>query len=117
MATPNGLEMSRPAEAGTHPVIVAQAGGPGAPPYPPAHRPKVPGVLPGGSAEGPAKGPALSAGVISQGFSELFGGTRRCQYACRDSAPLSPKGRPEPSDVEKQMLVIRIPRWASRAAL
>ena len=31
---------------------------------------------PAGSAEGPAKGPALSVGVISQGFSELFGGAR-----------------------------------------
>ena len=39
----------------------------------PARRPKVPGVLPGGSVEDPAKGPALSAGVISQGFSQVLG--------------------------------------------
>ena len=57
--------------------IVALAGGQAAPPYGPARRPKVSGVLPGGSAEGPAKGPALSAGVISQGFSELLGRSQK----------------------------------------
>jgi hypothetical protein len=35
---PNGSELSCPAEAGRLPLIVAQAGGPGAPPYPPARR-------------------------------------------------------------------------------
>jgi hypothetical protein len=35
---PNGLELSCPAEAGRHPLIVAHAGGPGTPPYPPARR-------------------------------------------------------------------------------
>ena len=35
---PNGLELSCPAEAGKRPLIVAQAGGPGAPPYGPARR-------------------------------------------------------------------------------
>ncbi len=34
----NGLELSCPAEAGRLPMIVAQADGPGAPPYPPARR-------------------------------------------------------------------------------
>lgn len=32
--TPNGLELSCPAEAGRHSVILAHAGGPGAPTYP-----------------------------------------------------------------------------------
>jgi hypothetical protein len=35
---PNGLELSCPAEAGRLSLIVAQAGGPGALPYPPARR-------------------------------------------------------------------------------
>jgi hypothetical protein len=35
---PNGLELSCPAEAGRHPLIVAQAGGPGTAPYAPARR-------------------------------------------------------------------------------
>ena len=35
---PNGLELSCPAEAGKLPLIVAQAGGPGALPYAPARR-------------------------------------------------------------------------------
>ena len=35
---PNGLELSCPAEAGNLPLIVAQASGPGTPPYPPARR-------------------------------------------------------------------------------
>jgi hypothetical protein len=37
-STPNGLELSCLAEAGILPMIVAQAGGPGAPPYGPARR-------------------------------------------------------------------------------
>ena len=35
---PNGLELSCPAEAGRLPLILAHAGGPGAPPYAPARR-------------------------------------------------------------------------------
>ena len=35
---PNGLELSCPTEAGKVPLIVAHAGGPGAPPYAPARR-------------------------------------------------------------------------------
>jgi hypothetical protein len=35
---PNGLELSCPAEAGKLSLIVAHAGGPGAPPYAPARR-------------------------------------------------------------------------------
>jgi hypothetical protein len=38
MERPNGLELSCPAEAGRLPLIVAHAGGPGAPPYAPARR-------------------------------------------------------------------------------
>ncbi len=37
-STPNGLELSCPAEAGRRPPILAHAGGPGAPPYGPARR-------------------------------------------------------------------------------
>jgi len=37
-APPNGLELSCPAEAGNSPLIVAQGGWPGAPPYGPARR-------------------------------------------------------------------------------
>ncbi len=37
-ALPNGLELSCPAEAGNHPLILAHNCGPGAPPHAPARR-------------------------------------------------------------------------------
>ena len=48
---PNGLELSCPAEAGTLPLIVAQAGGPRALPYGPARRVSFSELL--GCTEGP----------------------------------------------------------------
>jgi len=49
---PNGLELSRSAEAGSGRLILAHNGGPGAPPYPPARRVSISEMLGADDARG-----------------------------------------------------------------
>ena len=85
----NGLESCCPAEAGRVPLIVAPSGGPGASPYAPARRPKVPAFFPGGqpkTAERPANYAGRSArGVISQDLCELLGGQNTLPTSSRSN--------------------------------
>jgi hypothetical protein len=68
----------------TLPMIVAQAGRPGTLHYPPARRPKVPGVLPGGQAKAPPEAPRTWRGAI--------GGAQVARRSWRGRSPRSYAG-------------------------
>ena len=69
---PNGLELSCPAEAGKHLSIVAHAGGPGAPPYPPARRPKVLAGFQDRRSPQAAEGPVSLTGFFRRGQPQVL---------------------------------------------